>query len=482
MRTPFLGGTYVSRSRNLAYSRAVNIYPEKVETQQGKAIGAFYNTPGLDLLSTLGGGPIRGGLVAAGNAYVVSGNGVYKITLASWTGTLLGTIGTASGPIDIIANSTQLLISDGAAGYLVILATGAVSVVASFPAGGSTLAYQDGFGLTNVAGTNQFNQSNLNDLGTWNPLNFSSADGQPGNIQSLLDLNRECWVLCDNNIEVWLNAGLAGFAFQRLAGVYIQVGCIAPFSAVHNASQSAMWLGQSENGRGIVYQARGYVPQRVSTHAIERVWQGYSSMSDAIGFTYQQEGHTFYVLSFPSGDSTWVYDLDVGMWHERAALGTDGLFHRHWSNCHFTYNNKNVVGDFRNGNLYAFNLDTYTDAGTTKKWLRTWRAWPTGQEKMVPYRFNSLHIDCQTGIGVTPGTNPLMAMRFSNDGGWNWSPEKFTRAGATGETGLRVLFKRLGSTRRGLGRGTGLDRVWELSSSEPIPGALIGAEMDAEPT
>ncbi len=464
MRTPFLGGTYVSRSRNLAYSRAVNIYPETVETKQGKAVGAFYGTPGLDSLSTLGSGPIRAGIVAMGAAYVVSGNGVYKLTTSSWTGTLLGTIGTVSGNVTMTSNSTQLLISDGVAGYLVTLSTGALTTVATFPAGGATLAYQDGFALTNIAGTNQFNQSNLNDLSVWNALNFSTADGQPGNIQALVDLNREVWVLCDNNVEVWLNAGLAGFAFQRLAGVYMEVGCIAPASAVHNANQHVMWLGQSENGRGIAYMAKGYTPERISTHAIERVWQGYSNITDAIGYTYQQEGHTFYVLSFPSGDSTWVYDTGVGMWHERASLGSDGLFRRHWPSVHFSFNNKNVVGDYRNGNLYAYNLNTYTDAGTTKKWLRSWRAWPPGQEKMVPYRFNSLQIDCQTGVDIPAGTEPLMMLRYSNDGGWNWSSEKMVKAGAVGETAKRVLFRRLGSTRRGKERGSGLDRVFELSS------------------
>lgn len=454
----------------------VNLYAEKVETKEGKEMGALYGAPGLDLLATIGAGPFRGGIVAAGSAYIVSGNTVYSVT-TSFVGTSLGTIGTANGPVSMIASNTQVLISDGLVGYLVTIATGALTTVASFPANANMLAYQDGFGLCNISGSNQFNQSNLNDLGTWNALNFSTANGQAGNTQTLVDANRELWVLCDANTEVWINAGLSGFAFQRLSGVFMEMGCIAPSSAIHNVDQSIMWLGQSGNGTGVAYRAQGYVPKRISTHAVERIWKTYPKISDAIGYSYQQEGHTFYMLVFPSGDATWAYDTDTGYWHERAALGADGYFHRHWSNGHFAFSGKNVVGDYRNGNLYAFNLGTFTDNLAARKWLRTWRAFPPGKEATTPTRFNALQVDCQTGINVPAGTNPQVTLRFSNDGGWTWSPEKYAKFGKTGETTARVRWNRLGATRR----NGGLDRVWEISSIDPCPAALVGADMDAEP-
>lgn len=475
MKTPFLGGTYVSRSRNLVYSRAVNLYPQRVETGQGKEVGAFFGTPGLDLLATLGNGPIRGGRVVGNFAYVVSGDGLYKVDNAFTGVTLLGTLGTSGGPVSIIDNNFQLLVSDGVAGYLVVIATDNFSVVATFPAGAATLAYQDGFGLANIAGTNQFNQSDNADLSVWNALNFSNADAQPGSIVSLVDTRRELWVLCESNAEIWVNAGLAGFSFQRLTGVYIEVGCVAPYSAVHNADQSTMWLSKNENGDGVCMRAEGYSPKRVSTHGVEREWKKYDTIADAVAFTYQQEGDYFYVLSFPTGDATWVYDLGTGLWHERASF-INGDFHRHWSNCHFFFAGKNVVGDYSNGKLYAFNLSTYTDAGTPRKWLRTWRAFPEKQQTLEPTRFNKLQIDCQTGIEVPAGVNPLFALRYADDGGHKWSSEIFESAGKAGQTATSVQFTRLGATHR----NGGLDRVFELSSDFSIPAALTGAELDAE--
>ena len=45
--------------------------------------------------------------------------------------------------------------------------------------------------------------------------------------------------------EVWINVGNPGFAFQRLQGVFLEVGCAAPYS-VAIADQSLVWLGQKE--------------------------------------------------------------------------------------------------------------------------------------------------------------------------------------------------------------------------------------------
>jgi hypothetical protein len=72
--------------------------------------------------------------------------------------------------------------------------------------------------------------------------------------------------------------------------------------------------------KGIVYRANGYTAQRISTHAVEWQIQQYGNLSDAIAYTYQQDGHSFYVLIFPSANTTWVFDVATSLWHERAAF------------------------------------------------------------------------------------------------------------------------------------------------------------------
>lgn len=559
MRTPFLGGFEVGRSKSVADNLLVNLYAEVVDTKQGKDIGAFYMCPGLDLLVTIGIGPIRGSQPMGGLLYVVSGNQVWTVD-TGFTPTLLGTIGTDTGPVSLINNGTQMNIFDGVNGYVVpggfplnggavaaagsqyavgddvVLAavdgtqtaTATVTITGVDGAGGVTgftvsgpggfsvqptsfsqktttgsgsgliitptfgdftdiiavqlpfagpvsASYQDGFGLVNQSGTDIWWQSDLFDLSIYEPLNFSSADGKPSNIVAIRESHREQWLFKSDCIEVWVDAGVAGFAFQRLDGVFIEVGCAAPF-AVTLVGEFLFWLTQNKSGQGQIVMANGYQPRRVSTHAIEREIASYPKISDATVYTYQQEGHQFVVFCFPSGNATWCYDMTaseqfgVPVWHKRAAFA-NGQFSRHWAHTHSFFAGQQVVGDFRNGNLYAFDLAAQTDAGTQRKWVRSWRALP--KPSMDPIRFTALQIDMQTGIGVPSGTNPQCMLRWTDDGGHNWSTELFAAVGQTGQTARRVRFTRLGSTKR----NQGLDRLFELSSTDAFDVALIGADL-----
>lgn len=477
METPFLGGTYVARSRNLAYNRAVNIFPETVDTQEGKAVAGFFGAPGLKPLVTVGNDqPQRGSIAVGAFLYSLHGDTLYKVDSNYNATANATTIGTTAGNVSMIQNNEQIMISDGSAGYCLTIATDVLAAVPSFPAGAQLLVTQDEFGITNIAGTEQWFQSNLNDFSEWDALNFSSADAQPDPIVSMVDMHREVWLLGGGGAEVWLNAGLPGFAFQRLSGIYLETGCCAPWSAC-NVDETAMWLGKQKSGHGIVYRSNGYAAKRVSTHAIEYAIGTYSDITDAIAYSYQVEGHWFYVLTFPTGNATWVYDTITELWHERAAF-SDGSFQRQWPMFCSFFNTVQVVGDRRNGNLYELDLDTYTDNGQTRKWMRSWRALPPNKSTDKPLRFNSLSIDAQAGINIPQDLNPQFMLEWSDDGGYNWSNIKTAPAGKAGETSPRTVFTRLGQTKS----NTGLDRIFRLSGTDPIPVALIGADVDYELT
>jgi hypothetical protein len=106
---------------------------------------------------------------------------------------------------------------------------------------------------------------------------------------------------------------------QRIQGAFNELGCAAPYS-VAKMDNGLFWLGRDRRGEGIVYRANGYSGVRISTHAVEWQIQQYADMSDAIAYTYQQDGHSFYVLVFPSANTTWVYDAATQAWHERAGF------------------------------------------------------------------------------------------------------------------------------------------------------------------
>lgn len=66
-----------------------------------------------------------------------------------------------------------------------------------------------------------------------------------------------------------------------------------------------------------------------------------------------------------------------------------------------------------------------------------------------------------------------MVLKWSDDGGHNWSNAQYQSMGSIGQTTQRVIFRRIGSTRR----NTGLDRIFEISSDCYTQVALVGASI-----
>jgi hypothetical protein len=178
-------------------------------------------------------------------------------------------------------------------------------------------------------------------------------------------------------------------------------------------------------------------------------------------------------LTFPTAEATWVFDVAAQAWHERASFD-NGEFNRHRSNCQVSFNQEIIVGDYQNGNLYAFDLNVYSDGTRPQKWLRSWRALATGTNTLKRTAQHSLQLDCETGVGGD--TDPQIMLRWSDDGGHTWSNEHWQPMGRTGEYGTRVIWRRLGMTMKLR------DRVYEISGTDPVKIAIMAAELDVAAT
>ena len=469
MKTPILGSSYVARSVNAADNRLINLFPEAVP-EGGKEPAFLNRAPGLQLLVTLPEGPIRGLWSFYGLGYAVAGGSLYQID-AALNITFLGTVA-GTGPVSMADNGTQLFIACNPNSYIYNAALGVFAPISDpdFP-GAGTVGYLDGYFVFNEPTTQRIWVTALLDGSAVDPLDFASAEGSPDGVVAIAIDHREAWIFGTNSVEVWYDAGTPDFPLQRIQGAYNEIGCAAAFS-VAKLDNALFWLGSDARGTGIVYRAVGYNGQRVSTHAIEWQIQQYGDVSDAIGYTYQQDGHAFYVLTFPSANATWVYDAATAAWHERAGW-SNGAFLRHRSNCQMKFNNNTVVGDYQNGNLYTFDLNVFADNGDTQKWLRSWRALPTGQNNLKRTAHHTLQLDCETGVGLSTGqgSDPQVVLRFSDDGGHTWSNEYSRSMGALGEYGYRTFWRRLGMTTKLR------DRIYEISGTDPVKVAIMGAEL-----
>jgi hypothetical protein len=404
MKSPILGAAYTARSVNAADNRMINLFPEIVP-EGGKEPAFLNRAPGLRRLAEIGDGPIRGLWSLREYAYVVSGVQVFKIN-SRYEPTLLGEV-SGFGPVSISDNGTQIFFACNGPGFIYNTSTDVFAQITDpdFP-GAVTVGYINGYFVFNEPDSQRVWTTELLDGTSIEPLDFASAEGSPDGLVSLIVDHNEVWMFGTNTVEVWYDAALEAFPLQRIQGAFNEIGCVAPYS-VAKMDNGLFWLGGDARGRGMVYRANGYSGQRISTHAVEWQIQQYGNLSDAVAYTYQQDGHSFYVLNFPNANATWVYDVATQVWHERAAWEND-RFKRHRANSQMVFNNEIIVGDYANNKIYAFDLDVYEDDGRPQKWLRSWRALPTGQNNLNRTAHHSLQLDCETGQGLTPAPIPIL--------------------------------------------------------------------------
>jgi hypothetical protein len=468
----FIGPSYQLQSLAVDCQRTVNLYPEMNEAGMGKdgEVASLVATPGLRTLLTLAAGATRGGHVCASNGalFVAAGNKLYGITSA-WASVELGTLSTSEGPISFADNGAQVVLVDGTYAYVWTIGTNTFAQVTDPDfVGADHVTFQDGYFIFNETGTGRIQITDLYNT-NFDALDFATAEGSPDNLTAVVSDGQNLYLPGDRTTEVFYNSGDASFPFERHQGALINVGIAAGFT-LQLLQGGVYWLGQDASGRGVVYRAQGFQPQRISTHAIETVIAGLGDLSEARAWVYQQSGHAFYVLNLPGASTTWVFDAATNLWHERASL-TYGEFGRHRADWHAYAYDTHVVGDFETGALYALESATL-DEGTLPLLRERTAPYVSKENKRIFH--HSFQLDMETGVGLDgtgQGTDPVAVLQWSDDGGQTWSSEREASVGRIGEHKVRVIWRRLGSARA---------RVYRVRISDPVRVTIIGANLEIE--
>lgn len=465
----FVGPAYTARSKNFDASRCINLYAEASGSGQSKAIAMLVGAPGTKLFTTLAGSSVRGMVrFSKAQAVVVVGGNVYSMD-TSGVGTLIGTIVGGTFPVSMATNGIVVFIAAGPNGYAVDPVGGTVTEIIdpSF-SGADRVDYIDGYFVFNKPNTQEFQITGLFSTAL-DPLDFASAEGAPDLLISLIVDHREIWLFGETSTEVFFNSGNADFPFERIQGAFIQQG-IAAKNSPARFGNTIGWLTRNDEGQGMVVKAQGFQPIRISTHAVEFAIASYTNIDDAIGFGYQQEGHDFYVLIFPSANTTWVYDAATELWHERAWRNPlDASLNRIRAECVLAFGNKILIGDWQTGEIFQWDLNTYSDNGNPLVALRQTPHKASADNTNI--FFHKLWIDMQTGVGLTTGqgSDPQVMLSWSDDGGHSFGNELWASAGKIGEHKRRVNFRRLGRSR---------DRIFRVVITDPVKRVFIGAGVE----
>lgn len=322
--------------------------------------------------------------------------------------------------------------------------------------------FVDEYFIALIENSQEFQISALNDGTSWSGLDINRVSVFADNTPSLLVDHREVWLFGNKKSIVYYNTGNANNPLQPVPNGIIEQGIIAPQSAAR-IDNSVFWLGGDERGIGICWRANGYTPVRISNHATEQVWRTYATTTDAVAWTYQDGGHTFYCLWFPTGNATWVYDAATQQWHERTWLKPSDSSVNAWlPRCHAENWGYHLVGDRQSGVIYAMAQSLPDDNGNPIQFIR--RAPDiSAEDQWIPHV--SLQVILETGINaVTPQVN----LRYSNDNAHTWSSYKQKSGGALGQYRYRVIWRRLGRSR---------NRVYEFSTTTPL--RIVDAYLNA---
>jgi len=435
MRLPLVGGAYKGRSVDASPEDCINLF---VDISGEK--GSLVNVPGSVEFAQLPEGEVRGLHRFGSHVYAVCGTNLYKVA-SNGSYVDLGSIGSSSGQVRMADNSpvagNQIAIADGGALKIYDGSTGTITTTSSVNT--DSVVFLDGYFIFNQIGSGAFWWTALYDGADIDALDFASAEGSADNIISIMMDRRQIWLIGEQSAEVWYNSG-GNPPFSKFQGGFSHFGCAAKHSLVRMLN-GVVWLSRNENGHTIPVAAQGYAPQSlVKDHPQVAYQMGkYGKVDDAFAYAYAYEGHTFYVLTFPTENVTWVFDVETQHWHQRAHIIDSTFPNRERYNCHVFAFDKHLVGDYSNGKIYELSSQYYTQDGTIIPNQRT-TTWNKDQEENR-IRIRSLQLSGEEGVGGS------VFLPYSKNGGHTWSYELERSFGVIGDYNHRAIWRKLGHGR-----------------------------------
>jgi hypothetical protein len=491
-------GSYQSVSPIMDAEDCINLFPEAIESGQGKSPMALVGTPGSSVFATSSGRAVWGQkwVPSQNRHFAVMGStgvGVLNEILQNGAVVPRGNIALPTGPVSMACNPTQLLICAADQLYIFTFATNVLTPINGFGANpappfgnAAQVSWVDGFFVATQSNPALVALSALSNGLSWPGTSISSISLFPDNLNSMIINDRQMILAGQTKTVVYANAGAPLFPFQPVPGAYIEQGVWAQNATVQ-LDNSVFWLSSDDRGNLVAYRNSGYTGIRISNHAVEQQWQSYPIATDAVGYSFQMNGHPWWHIYFPTANVSWRYDVATQMWHKVLFWNENtGMYQAHKSQNHAFAFGKHLVGDWSSGNIYQLSMpyeaggawNFATDAGQP---IRRERRSPYVQTETQRMFHNRLQLELQVGLGPIPALtdgagnprDPQIVVSWSDDGARTWSNDHIVNCGQAGNYTARAFLTRLGSTLHG--------RVYKLVMTDPIGWYISDGYLDADP-
>lgn len=477
---PFIDGAGTTFSKNFQLEDCVNWLLENASLEGAKTEKGLFGAFGLALHQDLGEGPVRGQFsFDDGTEYVVSGPNVFSKD-AGDVYTNIGTVANDTLPVKMVANGNQVALRSG--GFLYRLQGGVITGPIAGPWAELTdIETLNGYYMALDRITGVWFLSAPGDCTIWDALDFSTAPASNNSLLALWTQNNQLLVLGSVSIQPFFNNGNADFPYQLNESGVIDGGiraAAAITSVAKDATSSDLttfFLSQTANGDAQVMKLAGASTVRVSTNALETIFQKYPQLENTKAWGFQMNGHQMAMFCFTS--ASWLYDATTDKWFQWGWTNpSSGLYEAVRGVNHAFNKGRHLVGDRTAGVIWEMADTHYQDGNpddpTSPLPLISRRRvlLPSdGTKRIFVSRIEALG---ETGVGLVTGTddeiNPQIGLSMSWDSGHNFGTTSYTPMGRMGDTEARMYWTALGSGRQ---------PAVEVVISSPVKRVLTGLDI-----
>lgn len=469
MQVQLFGFGLKGKSPAIDAQRRINCYVEQ-QKDDPRTQMSIIGSPGLSpFCLTIGASPSRGmwPVNTLPTPLVFSVNsGVLSSINNAGVATVIGMIGTTTGDVSMADNGTFLVLVDGAKGYYynMLVPAGLNQITdGNFTTSPKTVTWQDTYFIVNSGANNQFQLSSNSDPTVWPAVNINFTGTGAGAIQALIADHSVLDVFGDVYSEFYQDAGTPDFPYAVIPGSAQEFGLASAWSLC-KYDNSLAGLFKNRMGEVNISRMAGFKLQQISNLELDYIINTYSTVSDAEAFGYMLGGHPLYLINFPTAMKSWEFDQASQVWGERQ--DTNGS--RYWGQKFSAFQNRKLVSDYRNGNIYQIDPTVYTDNGSATP-MEIWSKRIWNDDKYIGIQ--KIQIDVEAGVGVVSGqgANPQIDLQVSKDGGNTFTSVGYSSVGAIGSYTQRVIWRSLGAAR---------DWILKLRITDPVKRIIVGATAD----